>query len=152
MSGEPFDAVQHPPMEVDSEDASPGTNSRQHETDNTVHPDIMTLNSDSSNSAISSHETKARNDPAQAADRKVADSTRKNADKKLSFSIQSILDRDDVTKNTELSTNKGNSAIHKVKEGRDTGIDKISEDMTNCNTGQISPGIGGSPKSPTTSY
>ena len=69
MSGEPFDAVQHPPMEVDSENASQDANSRQNETDNTVHPGIMTLNSDSTNSAISPQEIKTQNDPAQDADR-----------------------------------------------------------------------------------
>ena len=112
----------------------------------------MTLNSDSANSAVSSQEIETQNDPAQDADRNITDSTRENGDKNFAFSIQSILDRDDTTRNTKLSTNKGNSAFHKVKEGRDTNIDKISENMTNCNTGQISPGIVGSPKSPTASY
>ena len=152
MSGEPFDAVQHPPMEVDSEDASQDTSSRQHETDKTVHLGIRTLSSDSTNSAMPSHEINPRKDPAQTPDTKMVDSKRKHDDKKLSFSIQSILDHDDITKNIKLSTNKGNSAFHKVKEGRDTSIDNRSEDMTNCNTGQISPSIVDSPKSPIASY
>ena len=152
MSGEPFDAVQHPPMEVDSENASQDTSSRQHETNNAVHPSEVTLNSDSTNSAIFPQDTKTQNDPAQEVNRKTDDSMGKKDDKNFSFSIQSILNHDDITKNKKLSTNKGNSAFHKVKEGRDTNIDKISEDMTNCNTGQISPGIVGSTKSPIASY
>ena len=104
MSGEPFDAVQHPPMEVDSEDASRDTSNRQHETGNTVHQDKMNLNSDSANSAISPKDIKTQSDPTPNTDRNGADSKGKIDDKNISFSIQSILDHGDITKNAKLAT------------------------------------------------
>ena len=152
MSGEPFDAVQHPPMEVDSEDASRDTSSRQLETGNTVHQDKMNLNSDSADSAISPKDIKTQNDPTPNADRNGDDSKGKIDDKNISFSIQSILDHGDTTKDAKSTTSKGNSAINIVEEGRATNIDKISEDMTNCNTYQISSGIVRYSKSPIASY
>ena len=152
MSGEPFDAVQHTPMTVDSEEASPGTSNKHQETDNSAHPGIRTLKLNSSNSAKSSHEVKMRDDQVQIAAKIAADSVTKNDDKKLLFSVQSILDRDDTSKNHEVTTNNRTNTCPKVGIRQDTNIDRREQDMTNCNKDQISSGIVSSPKALMASY